>query len=345
MPIFLGVEPPAAIGGMGALAAAAEQMGYDGIAVPELAHDPMIALTLASTSTERVRLATGVLIAFARNPMTVAMQAADVHAASQGRLALGLGSQIQPHIEKRFSMPWGKPAARMREFVQALHEIWDAFESGERLDFRGEFYHHTLLTPMFSPRSMPFGRPPVWLAGVGELMTRVAGEVADGFVPHSFTTGRYLREVSIPALEAGRRRAGRAGEAIEVIATPLVAVGSTDEERASAVRAVRKQVAFYGSTPAYRAVMELHGWGDLADELHGLSRRGEWDAMGEALTDEIFAEFAIAGTPAEVAEGLAERYGDVATTACISPLGRVTPETLAALRAELRLTWPDEHAA
>lgn len=294
----------------------AERDGFDGVQFPELAHDPLIASALAANATERIHLATSITVAFARNPMTVAQAANDAQLAARGRFALGLGSQVKPHIEKRFSMPWSAPAPRMREFIQAVRAIWRSWETGERLQVRGEHYTHTLMTPMFSPGPNPFGSPDIWLAAVGPAMTRLAGEAADGFLAHAFTTPEYLREVSLPALAEGRGRSDR--EQTDVIVTPFVVTGSTGADRSRAEREVRSQIAFYGSTPAYRAVMELHGWEDAADALHASSRRGEWDAMAALITDDMMNAFATFCAPNEVRGALEARFGSVATRAGVA---------------------------
>src|SRR5271166_1513727 len=194
----------------------AEAAGYDGLWSAETSHDPFLPLVLAAEHTERIQVGTGIAVAFARNPMTLATTANDLHTMARGRFMLGLGSKIKPHIEKRFSMPWSHPAPRMRELILAVRAIWASWAEGTRLAFRGEFYRHTLMTPMFDPGPNPYGNPPVFLAAVGTRMTEVAGEVADGLLAHAFTTERYLREVSLPALERGLAASGRTRSAVEV---------------------------------------------------------------------------------------------------------------------------------
>jgi probable F420-dependent oxidoreductase len=211
-------------------AAAAERDGVDGFWLSEVRHDPFVGLAVAATATERVQLGTAIALAFARNPMTTAALANDLQALSGGRLLLGLGTQVKAHITRRFSMPWSHPAPRMREYVLALRAIWDTWHTGAPLDFRGDFYSHTLMTPMFTPQAHGFGAPPVLLAGVGETMTEVAGEVADGFLTHGFTTERYLREVTLPALGRGRERTGRTLDGFTVKGSPMVATGRTEAE-------------------------------------------------------------------------------------------------------------------
>ncbi|MFF1732100.1 TIGR03617 family F420-dependent LLM class oxidoreductase [Streptomyces sp. NPDC058247] len=307
-------------------AARAERGGYDGLWTSEVRHDPYLALGLAATATERITLGTCIAVAFARNPMTTAVVADDLQALSGGRLVLGLGSQIKAHITRRFSMPWSHPAARMREYVLALRAIWGARQSGERLDFQGDFYQHTLLTPMFTPAPHGHPAPPVLLAGVGTAMTKVAGEVADGFLCHAFTTERYLREVTLPALTAAR---GGSLDGFEMVGAPFLVTGSTEEELTASATAVRRQIAFYASTPAYRGVLELHGWGALQDELRPLSKAGAWERMGELITDEILDAFAIVGEPTQAGGELTRRYGDVLTRASLLTLTATVASTTA----------------
>jgi probable F420-dependent oxidoreductase len=292
-------------------ARAAEDAGYDGIWTAETSHDPFFPLLLAAEHTQRVELGTGIAVAFARNPMNVAQIAWDLQNYSQGRFLLGLGSQIKPHITKRFSMEWSHPAARMREFILAMRAIWACWNDGTKLDFDGEFYTHTLMTPFFNPGPNPHGTAKVFLAGVGELMTEVAGETCDGFLCHGFTTERYLREVTVPALERGLSRAGRTLADLEISGPAFVVTGSTEEEMATSAVATRRQIAFYGSTPAYRPVLELHGWGELQTELNAMSKRGEWAEMGELIDDEMLDAFAVVAEPAQLGPTLHQRYGDI----------------------------------
>jgi probable F420-dependent oxidoreductase len=246
--------------------------------------------------------------------MTLANTAWDLQAASQGRFILGLGSQIKPHITKRFSMEWSHPAPRMREMVLAIRAIWDNWQNGTKLDFRGDFYTHTLMTPFFSPPKEDlgdFGVPKIYLAGVGELMTEVAGEVCDGFLCHGFTTEKYLREVTLPALARGRAKAGKTMEGFDIVGPSFVVTGTNDEQMEAASAGTRQQIAFYGSTPAYKGVLDIHGWGGLQEELNGLSKQGEWVKMGTLIDDEILNTFAVVGPPEQIAPELGRRYGDV----------------------------------
>jgi probable F420-dependent oxidoreductase len=244
--------------------------------------------------------------------MTLAHAGYDMNLYAGGRFILGLGSQIRPHITKRFSMPWSLPAARMRELVLAVRAIWSNWEHGTPLDFRGEHYTHTLMTPFFTPGRHEHGSPPIYLAGVGPLMTEVAGEVCDGFIYHPFTTDRYLREVTRPALERGRAKAGKSGlDGFCVTGPAFACVGRDDAELAAAIAGTKAQIAFYASTPAYRPVLELHGWADLQAELAALTKAGRWDEMGERIDDEVLHAFAVVGDPMTVGHGLQARWGDV----------------------------------
>jgi probable F420-dependent oxidoreductase len=291
-----------------------EAAGYSGAWTAETNHDPFLPLALAAEHSSELELGTSIAVAFARNPMLLANLAWDLQSYSRGRFILGLGSQIKPHITKRFSMPWSHPAPRMREMVQAIRAIWDTWLTGAPLQFRGEFYTHTLMTPFFTPDAKDLediGLPKIFLAGVGELMTEVAGETCDGFLCHGFTTERYLREVTIPALQRGRAKAGASMDDFQIVGPSFVVTGANDEELERAAQGTRQQIAFYGSTPAYRPVLELHGWGGLQDELNALSKQGEWVQMGKLIDDEILTTFAVVGPPEEIAPELQRRYGDV----------------------------------
>jgi len=298
----------------GAQAKELEAAGYSGVWTAETSHDPFLPLLLAAEHTETLEIGTSIAVAFARNPMTLANIGWDLQSFSKGRFVLGLGSQIKPHITKRFSMEWSHPALRMREMILAIRAIWDTWENGTPLAFRGDYYTHTLMTPFFTPDRADlagFGVPKIFLAGVGELMTEVAGEVCDGFLCHGFTTEKYLREVTIPALARGRAKAGKTMEGFEIVGPSFVVTGNTDEEMAAAIAGTRQQIAFYGSTPAYRNVLEAHGWGGMQDELNSLSKGGKWVEMGNLITDEILNTFAVVGEPESIAPELHRRYGDV----------------------------------
>lgn len=317
-----GVKAP--LEAVGPASAAAERDGYDGVFVPETIHDPFVVLTLAAQVTERVELGTKVAIAFARSPMALAYTANDIQQLSGGRLVLGLGTQVRAHILRRFSMPWTRPAARMREYVLALQSIWAAWNDGTELSFRGEFFTHNLMNPLFRPPPNPFGAPKVMLAGVGPLMIEAAGEVADRFACHSFTSPAYLRDVIKPALAAGAAKAGRDPAGIEVALTCYVATGNTPAEMEEAALQMRRQVAFYGSTPAYAGVLDHHGFGHMHPALHAASRRGEWAEMGEAVTDEMLDTYCVVAPPDQVAGEILRRFGGLADRVSFYYLGQAT---------------------
>ena len=298
----------------GAQAKELEAAGYTGGWTAETSHDPFFPLLMAAEHTEQLEIGTSIAVAFARNPMLLANIGWDLQAFSKGRFVLGLGSQIKPHITKRFSMEWSHPAARMREMIMAIRAIWDTWQNGSPLAFRGDFYTHTLMTPFFTPDRADlagFGVPKIFLAGVGELMTEVAGEVCDGFLCHGFTTEKYLREVTLPALARGRAKAGKTMEGFEIVGPSFVVTGGDEQAMEAAASGTRQQIAFYGSTPAYRPVLDLHGWGGMQDELNTLSKQGKWVEMGNLITDEILETFAVVGEPERIAPELQRRYGDV----------------------------------
>ena len=292
-----------------------ESRGYDAAFSAEINNEPFFPLVLAAEHSERIALTTSISVAFARNPMTVAYLAWDLNQYSRGRFSIGLGSQIKAHITRRFSMPWSQPAARMREFVQALRAIWRCWESGEKLNFEGRFYSHTLMTPMFVPGKKDHGAPGVRLAAVGPRMTEVAAEVADGMIAHGFTTPKYLREVTLPAVERGLKSAGRERGSLDISAPVFVVTGADEEAFARSKQAVQSQIGFYASTPAYRAVLELHGWGELQTEANRLTRENRWQEMGALITDDILHTFAVVSEDiTAVPELLSARYAGLIDT-------------------------------
>lgn len=284
-----------------AAASLAETGGFGGLWTLEAATEPFLPLALAAEHTSRIRLGTAVAVALARNPMVVAHLAHELNRFSGGRLHLGLGTQVGAHIVARFGERFDHPADRMAEFLQALRAIWACWNDEAALDFRGRFYRHTLMTPMFHPGPSPVGAPRTLISAVGPRMTRVAAEHADGLVAHPLTSARYLREVTRPAL-------AETPPGFELVCPVLVITGADETGVRAARRAVRKQVAFYASTPAYRAVLELHGRGPLADRLAALSRQGEWDAMSTVIDDELLAEFSVEAPVDRLAAALRDRY-------------------------------------
>ena len=315
-----------------ASAARAERDGYDGFGAAESRHDVFTALTLAARATERITLQSAIAVAFARNPMSMAVLGNDLQLISRGRFQLGLGSQVQAHIERRFAMPWGRPAARMAEFVAAVRAIWDSWRTGDRLSFRGEFYRHTLMTDFFNPGPNPFGNPPILLAAVGERMTAVAARVADGLLVHPLTSPAYLRQRTLPLL-------GEARDGFSLSLSAFVVVGADEQARSKAEQAVRAQIAFYGSTPAYRPVLELHGWGELADRLNQLSRRQAWAEMAGLVTDDVLDTFAVTG---DVAAGLRERFAGLIDRISFYTPYEVAPELLVSVRTSLNGKYPEK---
>jgi probable F420-dependent oxidoreductase len=286
--------------------------GVRGLFVAEAAHDPFVALALAATATERIELGTSIAVAFARTPMAMAYSAYDLQRLSGGRLVLGLGSQIKPHITRRYGMPWSDPVARMQEYVAALRAIWHAWQTDRPLDFRGDFYEHTLMPPLFSPGALAGPSPRVWVAAVGPRMLATAGAVADGVICHPLLSRGYLAEVVVPAVRHSRATHGRADEPFEISTLCMVATGRTEEQLADAVAGVRRQIGFYASTPAYRPVLDHHGWGDLHGAARALTKAGRWGELGDLVDDEVLATFAVVGELDAVGADLRARFAGLA---------------------------------
>ncbi len=317
-------------------AASLEEIGFDGAFTFEGPHDPFFPVALAARHSRQLLLMTNIAVGFARSPLDLAQTANDLQIMSKGRFALGVGSQIRPHIERRFSMPWGRPVERMGELVAAIKTIQRCWQEGGKLDFRGDFYRHTLMTPFFSPGPNPYGPPPVYVAGLGPRMTEKAAEAADGLLVHPFNSERFVREHTTAALEAGLARSGRTRADFTLVVTAIVATASDERGMTAAVEGVRQLLSFYGSTPAYRVVLDVHGYGDLQTELNALSKQGRWDEMVGLVDDEILHTIAVCGPPAEAAAELHRRYGDVADRLSFStpyPISRrCTEELLEGLR-------------
>jgi probable F420-dependent oxidoreductase len=286
-----------------------EAAGYAGGFTFEGRHDPFLPLAVAAQQTERLELMPGIAIAFARNPMTLANIAYDLQLLSKGRFVLGLGTQIKPHIERRFSMPWSKPASRMREMVLAIRAIWDRWQNGTPLDFRGEFYNHSLMTPVFDPGPNPHGLPKIFCAGVGARMTEVVGEVADGFFVHPFHTQKFIMQTTIPALERGLEKVGRTLRDFEISCQMILVTGRDEEQLVAARNGAKAQISFYGSTPAYRPVLECHGYGELQGELNRMSKEGKWLEMAGLVDDDLLEKIAIVAPRDEIAAKVRERCG------------------------------------
>lgn len=286
-----------------------EEQGFDGVVTAEIQNDPFLVVGMGADATEKVQLRTGIAVAFARSPMTTAYSAHDLNAFSKGRFVLGLGSQIQAHITKRFSMPWHGPARQMKEFITALHAIWDNWYDGKPMDFRGDYYRHTLMTPDFTPKNTRYGRPKVVMAAVGPLMLKTCAEVADGIIVHTFGTRKYMEEQILPRITETLAANGRKRDDFEVSFPPFVITGQNEEAFEAAKAQVRYRISFYASTPAYRPVLECHDWQDLQPRLNHLSKNNGWDKMPGLISDEMLETFAVMGEPMEVAEQIKTRYG------------------------------------
>ncbi|GAA4173498.1 TIGR03617 family F420-dependent LLM class oxidoreductase [Gryllotalpicola koreensis] len=332
---FLGITPNEAV----ATATELRGLGYDGAFTAEVQHDPFVALSRIADPELGLDIGTKIAVAFARSPMTLAYTAHDLNELSGGRLKLGLGSQVSAHITRRFSMPWSAPAERMREYVLALRAIWSSWRTGERLDFEGRHYRHTLMTPNFTPPVTAPNPPQVWIAAVGPKMTEVAAEVSDGILLHGFWTPEYMAQVLEPAIARGLARAGRSRPEIEVTAGGFTITGSTEQEMAEQRERVRAQISFYGSTPTYRGVLEVHGWGELGDRLHELSVSGakdKWQQMARIVPDEVVDAFAVTAEPARLPAALFELHRRWADRVGVSKPGSVSDADWAAALEPLR---------
>lgn len=288
-----------------------EADGYDAIVTMENRHDPFLPLAVAATVTERVELVTGIAIAFARSPMSVANMSWDLQGASRGRFVLGLGSQVKGHNVRRFSVPWSPPAPRMREYIEALRAIWRCWKTGEKLDYRGEHYQFTLMTPNFTPEPIEAPMPAVTIGAVGPAMMKVAAEVCDGVRLHPFCTRRYMEEMVVPKLEQGLAKTGRSREQFEITGGGFIATGPDDEAVDEMVEWVRMRIGFYGSTPAYFPVLELHGLEDLGHKLNRMSKEGQWDQMTAEIPDDVVRMFAAIGKHDEIAAEIERHFGGV----------------------------------
>ena len=298
-----------------------EQLGYDGVRLAETNHDPFLPLTIAAEHTRRIELVTSVAVAFSRNPMSMAILAHDLNEFASGRLVLGLGSQVKPHIERRFSMPWHKAAAQMREFIEAMQAIFDCWYDGKRLEYLGEYYQHNLMPATFTPDQVNAPRPRIALSATGPLMTQVAAELADGMIMHPFSSQHYMQQVTIPAIESGLKKSGRTLAEFALDYAPMTAMGDTEEALTEAIKILRDRIAFYGCTVAYKPVLDIHGWGDLQAELITLNRAHRQADMAALITDEMVTTIGIVGTPDDVVKEMKHRFGGL-----ISRTGFVAPD-------------------
>jgi probable F420-dependent oxidoreductase len=294
---------------MVAYAKAAEDLGFDGIWAAETNGDPFLNLTLAAEHTNRVTLGTAIAVAFPRSPAVLAYTAWDLARYSRGRFVLGLGTQVKAHNRLRFGVPWEKPVKKMRETIEAIRAFWDCWQNGRPLEYAGEFFKLTLMTPFFNPGPIDVPPPPIYIAAVNPQMLRLAGSHADGVHIHALHTARYLEEVAMPEIEAGLARSGRSREGFTVVTAVFVIPTDDAEEARAAESFVRQQLAFYMSTPAYRAVLALHGWEETSKQLGELARDGRWDDMSRLISDEILETFAVSGTWAGLPGRIEQRYG------------------------------------
>ena len=285
-----------------------EALDFDGVAVSEMAHDPFLALGICAHETSKVELISSIAVALGRSPMAIAILGHDLNAMSEGRFILGLGSQIKPHITKRYSMPWHGPAAQMKEYIQALHAIWNTWYLDKEMNFQGSFYTHKIMTPEFAPTNIGYGRPKVVLAAVGPLMQKCAAQVADGVIMHAFCTDKHLREVLLPQIRKGLNEFGRNEDEFEIHCPVFKVTGINEEDFEKSKETIKYRIGFYASTPAYRGVLETHGWGDLQPVLHKLTRENKWDQLTNYINDEMLNAFCVVGEPLEVAEKLKQRY-------------------------------------
>jgi probable F420-dependent oxidoreductase len=290
------------------VAKAAEEMGFAGLWGVENQHDPFLPLAVASTVTRKVALGTAIALAFPRSPMSLAYISWDLQAASQGRFILGLGTQVKGHNERRFSVKWESPGPKLREVILALRAIWDCWQNGTPLNFKGQFYTFTLMTPAFSPGPITHPRPPIYIAGVNPYICRLAGELCEGFHAHPFHSAKYLRGAVLPQIEQGAQKTGRSRKDVTIVTSAFVIMGDSKDEMDKMREKVRQQIAFYASTRTYKPVLDMHGWGDVCFRLSEKAAKGEWDSMAKEITDEMLAEFAVTGSPDEVPGLLKAKY-------------------------------------
>ncbi len=330
--------PPSLPTAAPAAATRAARLGYDGFFSAETSHEPFAPLFLANQAEPGLDLGTAIAVAFPRSPMITAQVAWDLAAVSGGRFLLGLGTQVKAHITRRFSVEWSHPGPRLREYIAALRAIWDTWQNGTPLRFKGDFYQFTLMTPFFNPGPIDHPDVPVYIAGVGPYLSRLAGEACQGFHVHPFHTVKYLDEVVLPRISEGAEAAGRSLDDVTRVATVFVVTGHDEEEIAAQMRPVKQQIAFYASTPSYRIVLDTHGW-DFGDTLNAMSRRGEWDAMADVIPDEVVHEVGVVAPIDELGTAMKAKYGDRLQRVGYYTLGgeaALTDEEWAAVIAQTR---------
>ncbi|MBZ0282495.1 MAG: TIGR03617 family F420-dependent LLM class oxidoreductase [Anaerolineae bacterium] len=292
----------------GDVARQVENYGFSGLWTAETSHNPFLPLTHAAIATQRINLGTAIAVAFPRSPMVTAGIAWDLAEQSKGRFILGLGTQIKPHITKRFSTEWSAPVPRLREYIESMRAIWNTWQKGEPLRYTGEHYRFTLMTPFFAPDPMPYFDIPIYIAGVNERLCRLAGELCQGFHVHPFHTVRYLKELIIPNIEAGAKRSTRSRKDVKLTCAIFVVTGKNAEEIGNNAIATKSQIAFYASTPSYSSVLEMHGWQDLGERLGKMTREGRWSEMWQEISDDMLNEVAVVAPADELAQKVKERY-------------------------------------
>lgn len=316
-----------------------EALGFDGVTAPEAGHDPFLPLALAAEHTEHIALGTNVAIAFPRSPMITAQLAWDLQNLSGGRFHLGIGTQVKPHVERRYAASWtGAPGPRLREYILCMKAMWDCFQNGTRPEFEGEHYRFTLMNPFFNPGPIDHPKVPIQIAAVNPYMGRLAGELCDGLRLHPIATFRFTREVLVPAIAAGAEKAGRDASEVDLIGAPFLALGRDEASIEAAKREAKQHIAFYASTPTYHSVLEFHGWMDAAEELHRLSRSGGWKEMPDVITDEMLDEWAIVATVDDFVEKAKSRSDGLFQTLLLDlpPFLRADDDWLRATVAALK---------
>ncbi len=304
------LEPSSDLKNVGHIAKSAESLGFDGLWSTETRHDPFLQLALAAEPTHMIEFGTGIALSFTRSPMAVAYTAWDLAALSSGRFILGLGTQVKAHNERRFGIPWGAPIPRMREVIEGLRAIWHSWRTGERLNYRGEHYKFTLMTPFFTPAPHEYDIP-IYLAGVNTGLCRLAGESCDGFHIHPLNSATYIAQVVRPAISEGAQKFKRTIEHVTLAASVFIVTGEDQTQTDQMLEDVRRQISFYASTPSYRIILEAHGWGEVGEKLGTLAARKEWEHMPQLITDEMVDTFAIVAPPDRLGAALLARYGNL----------------------------------
>jgi probable F420-dependent oxidoreductase len=330
--------PPQPPDGAVEAAISAQELGYDGFFTAETQYDPFFPLAYAARTAPSLELGTAIAVAFPRSPMVTAMTSWDLARLTHGKFMLGLGTQIRAHITRRFSTEWDRPTARLRDYILALRAIWDTWQNSTPLRYEGDFYKFTLMTPFFNPGPIPTPNIPIYIAGVGPYLSRLAGEVCDGFHVHPFHTVKYLDDVVLPNMSRGAEQAGRSMSEVERVTTLFVMTGETDAEVEQAMAPVRQQISFYASTPSYRPVLEANGW-DFGEQLHSMSKRGQWAKMVDVVPDDTVLQVGVAATVDKLGAAIKNRYGDRIQRVGLYTVGsavNLEPDVIQQLGSDLR---------